>query len=448
MPLRPTYHSEKVEARASVTIIEMEDLDSNWATSIKGRLHAELGRLNESSSSFSCSIHRVPHYFRQYNEKAYDPEVISIGPFHYEKRRSQLQEMERHKWRYLHNILSRTGEGSLERYLVAVKKLEERARNCYSEVIMLDSYSFVEMMVLDACFVIEFIQRLDTGENTDDPIFQLEWLVNAILSDLLLFENQIPYIILQQLIDLTAVFDRDFLIKAFWGIVLYEDSVTARRIEHFNFQHLLHVLHTSWVLSIEKKYSKKSSFQRVPCASKLKEGGIKFKHTVLKADSQELLDIKFGKGVIEIPSIKFSDKASITLLNFIAFEQCNSSCKKYVTAYIAFVNCLISSIKDVEILCGEGIIKNWLGSDGDVATLFNNMVRELIIREEDFYLSGVCKEINEYCESSWPKMRATLVHDYFRNRWALISFCAALLLLLLTMTQTFFSSFPKFAYGK
>lgn len=152
--------------------------------------------------------------------------------------------------------------------------------------------------------------------------------------------------------------------------------------------------------------------------------------------------------MIEIPSVQFWDKEKLFFLNLIAFEQCYSPCKKCVTAYIAFMNCLISTKKDIEILCRAGIIFNWLGNGGDVAALFNNVVKELTVRREDFYLSGHCDEINQYIESPWRRMRATLVHDYFRNPWAIISFLGALLLLLLTMIQAFFSSFPKFAYGK
>lgn len=90
---------------------------------------------------------------------------------------------------------------------------------------------------------------------------------------------------------------------------------------------------------------------------------------------------------------------------------------------------------------------NRVGSDGDVSALFNNTGREVIIYG-DLYLSNASDEINQYSERTWPKLRAILVHDYFKNPWAIISFLAALFLLLLTMTQAFFSSFPKFASGK
>ncbi|XXG72845.1 hypothetical protein AAC387_Pa07g1854 [Persea americana] len=354
--------------------------------------------------------------------------------------------MEEHKWRYLQDIISRNGEGSLQRYLAVLYKLEEKARKCYSEVIPLDSNSFVEMMLLDACFIIEFCQKRDSPESEDDSIFQLEWLTNAIFGDFLMLENQIPFFILHHLFDLIDGCRESTLLEMATSLFPRLLLNGLKHSSDIQIQHLLHLmLHTNLFVITEEKSSKPTAFQKIPCASKLKDAGIKFRRD--RDDTSSLLDIKFQKGVFEIPYMEFWGKSNLLYLNLIAFEQCYCPCKKYITAYIAFMNSLISTGKDVEILCREGIIANWIGSDGDVVSLFSNMVRELTVREEDFYLSGICMEINEYCEGTWPKMRATLVHDYFRNRWAIISFFAALFLLLLTMTQTFFSSFPKFAYG-
>ncbi|XXG72864.1 hypothetical protein AAC387_Pa07g1865 [Persea americana] len=356
--------------------------------------------------------------------------------------------MEEHKWRNLQDIISRNGAVSLETYLAVLYKLEEKARKCYSEVIPLDSNSFVEMMLLDACFIIEFFRKSDSRDSEDDGIFRMEGLEEAIICDLLMLENQIPFFILHRLFDLIDGCREHTLLEI--ATSLFSGFVVVNGLKHspdIQIQHLLHLmLHTEpFFLAVEKRsVFDFSRFQMIPSASKLKEAGITFrKKRLLKTLC--LLDIKFEKGVIEIPCMEFWDTSNLVFLNLVAFEQCYYPCKKYITAYITFINSLISTRKDLEILCREGIIENWVGSDGD--RVFNNVVRELTVRGDDFYLSGICEEINHYCNGSWPKMRATLVHDYFRNRWAIISFFAALFLLLLTLTQTFFSSFPKFAYG-
>lgn len=53
-------------------------------------LHLRIGRkLNQgyiSTDSLSRSIFRVPNHLRKVNEAAYEPQAVSIGPYHHGKR--------------------------------------------------------------------------------------------------------------------------------------------------------------------------------------------------------------------------------------------------------------------------------------------------------------------------------------------------------------------------
>ncbi|XXG72759.1 hypothetical protein AAC387_Pa07g1782 [Persea americana] len=461
-PLAPTREgitaSNIVRSDKNKILKDLEEsLDPNWVSKINERRTIEPRKLKASSSNISCSIHRVPRKLRLRNENVFDPEVISIGPLHYEKREGQLKAMEEHKWRYLHDILSRNPQVSLERYLISVKELEGRARDCYSEVIDQDSHSFVEMMLLDGCFIIEFFRKAHEEDHDGDPIFELEWLAKAVMADLFMLENQIPFFILQCLFSLMIVGCSPSPSLVEWAFRIYGqwDSGMENRINNSDIQilHLLHLMHTSYIIDIKEKYPEQG-LVIIPSASKLEAGGIKLRKpdddggsTTTDSRTTEL-SIKFQNGVLEIPPLQIWDKTNVGFLNFIAFEQCYCHCKKYFTAYTTFMDCLINTNKDVAILCRNRIIDSWLGSEEDLVAVYNNMGREVIKYDEDFYLAGVCKEINRYSNKVWPKMRSTLVHDYFKNPWAIISFFAALLLLLLSMTQTFFSAFPKFAYHR
>lgn len=121
-------------------------------------------------------------------------------------------------------------------------------------------------------------------------------------------------------------------------------------------------------------------------------------------------------------------------------------CKEHYTAYILFIKCLIKSKEDVKILSQEGILTNWLGTDEEVVTYCNMKLKEEYLVMTDHYLSSVWEEINQYCAKPWPKMEATLWHDYFTSPWAIASCLAAAVLLLLALIQTFFGAFPKYAY--
>lgn len=180
-------------------------------------------------------------------------------------------------------------------------------------------------------------------------------------------------------------------------------------------------------------------------ASNLLEAGIKFRKKknlcgvkYLEGGSimprSSFLDINFDKGVIEIPPFTVEDYTNPLFLNFIAFEQCYCHCNSYFSDYTYFMDCLINSPKDVQILCQNGIIDRWSGCIKDVATLFNKMGREIVLSPNDFYLSGVFDEVNGYCDTIWHVWGASLIHSYFYNPWAIISVLAAILLLLLTFT--------------
>ena len=99
-------------------------------------LKYKLGRvLNESSAGFK--IRKVPEHLRTENVKAYEPQIIAIGPLnHYLPReKTHLAEMQRHKVLYLEKLLQRRGEdlSNLTRYCFTMGNSEERALCCYEE---------------------------------------------------------------------------------------------------------------------------------------------------------------------------------------------------------------------------------------------------------------------------------------------------------------------------
>lgn len=87
----------------------------------------KLRRLTATPSD-QFNIFKVPHVLRKLNEKAYEPEMLAIGPYHHGK--EQLLAFEEHKTRYLKKLLERT-RIPLSDYVMAMRVLEERARKCY-----------------------------------------------------------------------------------------------------------------------------------------------------------------------------------------------------------------------------------------------------------------------------------------------------------------------------
>lgn len=96
----------------------------------------------------SCCIYRVPERLRRVSEKAYTPQVVSIGPLHHGK--DSLKSMEVHKKRYLQAFIFRT-KASVEEYVVKMKSQEEKLRNCYAETIEFTSDEFTSENHFSGC---------------------------------------------------------------------------------------------------------------------------------------------------------------------------------------------------------------------------------------------------------------------------------------------------------
>jgi hypothetical protein len=138
--------------------------DSEWVVTIRGKLAQ--ARAEEAACPWArLSVYRVPKTLREGDERAYMPQVVSIGPLHAGKRR--LREMEHHKWRALHHVLKRTGH-DVTTYLDALRPMEDRVRGCYDgRVAWMPSNEFVQCLVLDGTFVLELFQldgRQDLGQ--------------------------------------------------------------------------------------------------------------------------------------------------------------------------------------------------------------------------------------------------------------------------------------------
>ena len=66
------------------------------------------------------------------------------------------------------------------------------------------------------------------------------------------------------------------------------------------------------------------------------------------------LCVKFKKGRLVMPSFHANEQSDMILRNVIAFEQCHVSLTPFTTNYKHFLNFLITSDRDVEILSEEG----------------------------------------------------------------------------------------------
>ncbi|KAG8378204.1 hypothetical protein BUALT_Bualt08G0113500 [Buddleja alternifolia] len=403
--------------------------------------------LSLPSSPYNPSIFRVSDDLRCINEKLYEPKVLAVGPFHHSK--NHLQKMEQHKFRYLKLLLKRRKEFSVDKYVMAIRSLEEKARRCYADSIELSRDDFVQMLVLDGCFIIELIRKygFDEFREMDDTIFQYEQVLSQLRHDLMLVENQVPFFVLDQLFSMTKSGNPDddilYLIQLFIDdISPWPDaSEITGKVSMKNLDHLLGLVYRIWCSSFAKMKASRpvkaeeEKMLAINSTTELQEAGIKF----VKYTESNCLDIKFTKGVMKIPGFDVSDATESVLRNLIAYEHFFiDNHPKYVTDYAFFLHCLINSSKDVEILRRHGIVTNLLGDDEIVYRMFNRLGRNILM-SSDFCYDDVFNKVNRHSGYRRNRWMANLRRNYFNSPWAYISFFAALMLLLFTLTQTVFS---------
>nr|TKS06638.1 hypothetical protein D5086_0000121140 [Populus alba] len=174
---------------------------------ILAQLQNKMGSLTSQQDGAECCIYRVPSSFQKVRPEAYTPQLISIGPLHRGDKR--LKDMEQQKLRYLKEFSKRDGMGEkkIEDLLIFIQGKEEFIRASYSENFSkIESSDFIEMILLDALFIIEFFKdsnddgNAGTSHNGHSKSVK-PWMIFDIREDLMLLENQLPFFIIKEIYD-------------------------------------------------------------------------------------------------------------------------------------------------------------------------------------------------------------------------------------------------------
>ncbi|PSS34456.1 UPF0481 protein [Actinidia chinensis var. chinensis] len=380
------------------------------------------------------SIYKVPKRLRKLNEEAYTPKLVSIGPLHHGQ--PHLNSMERYKVEYCKSFLGIT-RISL-RYLIGQAiGWEEEVREHYQDTVTFSKEEFVEMFVLDGLFIIMLFLKEKFPEkfNYKNLIVDNQWMLRELLHDMMLLENQLPSFVLVRLLDMVP---QGFLV-----------NVTFSELTHYYFRLSISSSKEEGTLPNEGQCISRCFditlgryFDKFECprsATELYAAGIKF----VKSQDPCILKIEFHEnGELTIPQLKVNEWTETLFRNLIAFEQCDHE-PEYISSYIIFLDSLINTPMDVDLLVKCEIIENSLGDSERVSDLFNNLYKETITEFSIFYFADICHKLNAYNKDSWHRWRATryrwkviLKRDYFSNPWSVISVIAAIVLLLFTVAQT------------
>ncbi|XP_020256170.1 UPF0481 protein At3g47200-like [Asparagus officinalis] len=460
------------------------DIDHNsWITTVRQSLNQV--RPN-SEPSKPCTIFKFPKTLKNNvdDQSKYTPLVVSIGPYHnFSNPRGTMKAMQDHKWRCVRHLLSRhknhdRASQILDECLVALKALDSEVRSCYSENLYhVDSKRLASIMLMDGCFIIYLLLKqvendeveevedevvvviedgkgkakletdagrveLEIGkgeEDIDDPLLGMSWIWNLVVFDLLKLENQMPFFVIQTILDYIKTPRDKNLDLASLALKLFHDihpnkSKAFTTLPANQIHHLLHLFHSS-LIPRKYKSSAKTTSEWISSATNLIRFGIKF---VKKENAECCLDVTFNDGRIEIPPLQVYDYSKSLFKNIIVFEQCFPDVGKYFTNYANFMECIIRSVEDVKLLSSKGIVLNRFGTNEVAMDFFKR--HNIQYASEGNYLAEVLINAKKYQDSKWRKWRAQLMSKYLSNLQASFAFVVVVLLLVLVAEHSFFAA--------
>ncbi|CAL9159824.1 UPF0481 protein At3g47200-like [Musa acuminata AAA Group] len=411
-------------------------LDDEWVEGLEKKVADTKW---EDRRSQLPTIFKAPNHIREIDTKAYEPVILALGPYHHDK--PHLQAMNQLKWHYLKKFLARNPVKNLVDYLKQVKALESQARMAYAEEPKMSSNDFLQMLLLDACFVVEtitFWEQTEQGlEAVQNPIKSTSWTLRAVARDMLLLENQLPFFLLETLFD--AAFPNQSVNLLVQVLNFIGRFVRTGKMEIASLSgsshHLLHILHSCIIPETDRHCNRvvmtgqpTSELPWMPNATLLKEVGVQFK---MRVAAKSFLDVTFQNGVMEMAQLIFDGDTYTLFRNLTAFEQCHKLANPVVTAYVLLMNSIIDTAADVQLLKRDKIVIGAWAHSKEVASLFHDLVMDKVFHSS-WPPPSIFSDVTKYYDSN--RHRATP----FNTRRAFFSLLSVILVLTLVTIVSYF----------
>ncbi|MCL7039228.1 hypothetical protein MKW94_005212 [Papaver nudicaule] len=418
------------------------DQDDMYMELEKPYLQKNKNILLEKHQEQNLQIFIIPTYIKERNPSAYEPKMVSIGPYHYGK--THLMTMQSHKKRALLHFLRRSRTRATEQgYVARLMLVVDQLRKSYEQVEQMERWKndddgFVKLMMVDGIFLLEFLSVLKGNQdNRDyaniDPIFghrghNLNY--NYVMQDLLLLENQLPYLVLSTLLSVSEGQPEENTNRILSTIMFAPPR--------FQGHHLLDT-YMKGILGGGSHHQRSDEERTIRIsASKLLKYGVQFR-TVGSYNK-----IRFDKhtATLSLPSIIINQHTVPRFFNSKVYEL-RVGTNKDLNSYIHLMDSLIQSTSDVYSLRSQGIIVSSLGSDEAVVEVMKELTKDTVRGEVDDISIRAIEEVSEYYHR---EKKATRNWIWVRDNWASIV-GAATMLLLLSVVQTVYTVLA-FHYNK
>ncbi|KAL6605886.1 hypothetical protein ACP70R_041539 [Stipagrostis hirtigluma subsp. patula] len=387
------------------------DAASNTADTRKGeheilvameeRMHKTTERIESHFSMMHTRIQRFPRGLRGVagdDDRYMAPSVVAIGPYHHGL--PHLQEMEEVKHAAAHRFCehARRSTGEVYRRMLS---LAGDARRCYSAadaaVARLSDAELAAMMFLDGCFLLQYMS------NGDAPLFAGCTLSSgpAILRDMMLLENQLPWLVLEALTGFMSVDVHGFVadmgekffpkknaprwMKCGGAAAAKRDAADESSTSYGEYKppHLLGLLRFSQIHSMpvaELTYRAGSSSLLSSSAVELAQIGVKLAPSTAAWFADMGLRRKPVLGELSLSPLFLNDVTACWLVNMAALEASTAASWDkdgfVVSSYLSVLAMLMDRKEDVHQLRTKGVLHSHFSNTQTLA-FFKGLGRHL-----------------------------------------------------------------------
>ncbi|XP_058111588.1 putative UPF0481 protein At3g02645 [Magnolia sinica] len=173
----------------------------------------------------------------------------------------------------------------------------------------------------------------------------------------------------------------------------------------------------------------------IPNVTQLSNAGIKF-HPA--NGGLTTIEFDLSSTTFYLPTVDLDDNSEVVMRNLIAYEASVGPGMMALLRYVDLMKGIIDGDEDVKLLREAGIVLNHLKSDAEVVKLWDNMSKGVTATKVPV-LDKAINGINTYYEARWSVRAKRFMKKYVFGSWALLTFLAANILLLLTALEAFCS---------
>ncbi|KAI7981868.1 putative UPF0481 protein [Camellia lanceoleosa] len=179
----------------------------------------------------------------------------------------------------------------------------------------------------------------------------------------------------------------------------------------------------------------------IPSVSALCKAGVEF-----CLSNGDISSIKFDKRKkkLYLPHLQLNVNSDVIVRNLVAFE---TSISDFLVLgrYTELMNGIIDTAEDAKLLKKKGIITYSLKTDAEVAQLFNGMTKSIRPSKVP-YIDIAIEDVNKYYYGTRKVKVYMCMKKYVYGSWQILTFLAAVLVVLLMGMQSFCSvySCPRF----